>query len=246
MRDCLARMGLSQEVKVQIILSTGCEGVIAPGGYVVAKRDAGATRFPGLAMGVARSEALAASEMICVDHARIAAEVTRTAVKNAGLATDDVALVLMKSPVLTNGRSDGTPEGSHRTFSPTLARAVAGLGVGMALNEIATSDVDDDVIGRRFDLHARRAMIFSGTETRRCEAIVLGNRPDAAPALRSGLVHDLIDIDSMAAIIAPGELRPLEAARRMARDGRIVAAFFQSRGGERRLAPRPSHDDRLQ
>jgi cyanuric acid amidohydrolase len=227
--DALATNGLAPATQCQIVLSTGCEGIISPGGMLFADCARDATRFPGLALGMASSEPLRPHELIAPDHARIAAQVTAEAIAQAGLQAADVALVLMKSPVLTHAAAIGLPPAHRaRANSTSLSRGVAGLGIGIALGEIAAGEIDEAALAGRPDLCCRRGMVFSGTETLRCEVIVLGNRRGFAKALRCGTIPDLIDLDAMAAVLAPDAADPLTAARAMAREGRVVAAFFKA------------------
>jgi cyanuric acid amidohydrolase len=76
-------------------------------------------------------------------------------------------------------------------------------------------DADDAAIAGRPDLFCERAMVFSGTETQACEAIVLGNVGAGAPSIISGAIADVIDFDGLAALAG--------AAR-----ARIRAAFFKA------------------
>jgi cyanuric acid amidohydrolase len=223
--DCVAdRVG--REDSVQIILSTGCEGVITPGGYLLSESTSGG--IPGLAIGVARSQPLPASSMITMAHSQAAEAVVAQAIAAAGIDTGDVALVLMKSPVLTRLAASDLPSRQRELANSTaLSRGVAALGIAAALGDIDPRELTDAAIGRRGDLYCRRAMVFSGTETQCCEAIVLGNRPGFPIAVRTGIVRDLIDIDGMATIIAPDSQHPIEAARQAAESGRVRAAFLK-------------------
>ena len=223
--DCLAgQIGRGQPV--QIILSTGCEGLITPGGYLLSTGTAGG--IPGLALGAASSEKLPASAMITAAHAHAAQAVVADAIVEAGLTPDDVALVLMKSPVLTHAAAADLPPSRRRSANSTaLSRGVAALGIAAALGEIDPRELTDEAIGGRPDLYCRRAMVFSGTETQACEAIIIGNKHGFPVAVRSGLLRDIIDIDGMAAIIAPDSPDPLSAARQAAQSGRVRAAFLK-------------------
>ena len=223
--DCMAKANISADAPREILFSTGCEGVITPGGFVLVESSA-CEGIAGLALGLARSEPLTPEQTIASAHIHAAAHVTAAAIADAGLESVDVGLVLMKSPVLTHADAAGGADRRARVNSTALARGVGALGAALALGEI-DADVDEGGIGDE-TLHARRAMVFSGTETRRCEAVVLGNRPGSLRPLRYGLVSDLLDIEGMAAVLAPDSKTPLESAMRMGREGRIVAAFFKA------------------
>ncbi|MGO8909519.1 MAG: ring-opening amidohydrolase [Bradyrhizobium sp.] len=226
--QCLADSGIGSGVPVQTIISTGSEGIIAPGGYLLAELDRGGVA--GLAFGAARSEPVPPAEMMSVPaHGRIATRVVAEAMAKIGANPSDVALVLMKAPLLTRDEAVGlSPLYRERAGHSVLARGIAALGIGAALGEVEETALADDVLGRGTQLHSRRAMVFSGTETRRCEAIVLANQPGGPKPVRSGLIADLIDIDGMARILAPGASRPIAAARELARAGKIRAVFLKA------------------
>ena len=134
--------------------------------------------------------------------------------------------MLSKNPLLTRDVADQLPLAQKEFANLSWAsRGIAALGIGLALNEIESSQVSPSVLGRRHDLFARRAMVFSGTETPRVEIIVLGNRPGAPTAIRSGQVKDIIDIDGLAQIIADGG--GIREAQARCATGRIVASFLK-------------------
>ena len=100
--------------------------------------------------------------------------------------------------------------------------------MAVALGEIDPADAVIDNLLRRTDLFSRRGMVFSGTETRSCEAIVIGQPAGSTSGLQlhCGVVDDLLDIEGMAAIMAPDANASIDAAR--ARSGDVVAAFFKA------------------
>ncbi len=228
MAECVHGIGIGTNVPKQAIVSTGSEGIIAPGGYAIVEREGAG--IPGLAFGIAHSAPLRPEEMMSVPaHAAIVGRVVTEALANAGVKSTEVVLVLMKAPLLTRADATGLPAlQRERAGQSALARGIAALGIGAALGEIDAAALTDDVLGRRTGLHSRRAMVFSGTETRCCEAIVLASRAGTKPAVRSGLVTDLIDIDGMARILAPDAADPIAAARDLARAGRIRAVFLKA------------------
>jgi cyanuric acid amidohydrolase len=155
--------------------------------------------------------------------------VVTAAIVDAGVTPANVALVLMKTPLLTRAEAAGLPPlQRERAGSSALARAIAALGIGAALGEVDPKALAEDVLGRRIELHSRRAMVFSGTETRRCEAIVLANVAGGPKPVRSGLIADLIDVDGMARILAPSAARPVDAARELAGANKIRAVFLKA------------------
>lgn len=227
MRDCLAAAKVRAET--QIILSTGSEGIITPGGYLFVQKVGGPSRLPGLALGMARSPVMAPADLMNDRHIAIARQTVTEAIADAGIGQDDVALVLAKTPLLTREMAVDLPAvQKERANSSSTARAAAALGIGVALGEIAPADAVSEAVGRRHNLHARRAMVFSGTETDRLEVIVLGNRPGMPQAVRSGLIADLIDIDGLAQIATGRTEGALVRARELAATGRVAAAFLKA------------------
>jgi cyanuric acid amidohydrolase len=213
----------------QVILSMGCEGIITPGGYLfvdMPERDDGTA---GLALGMACSDPMEPSDLVNDRHIAITRATVDRAIADAGISAKDVALVFAKSPLLTHAMAIGLPaEQRERANRSSAARAAAALGIGVALGEIASDAATSAAIGTRADLYTRRAMVFSGTETPRTEIIVLGNRPGGHPSVRSGLFADLLDVDSMAAVIAGTSNEPFQAVRRMKSDGHVAAVFLKA------------------
>lgn len=215
--------------RLQVVLSTGCEGVISPGGYVLAAFDDGSDVEGDLRVGFGASPPLHPAEIVAqahVDHARRAVQ---KALESAGLGPRDPLLVFLKSPLLTHSEAVGLPAGQARFAGVSgLARGAAALGMGAALGEIADVDAVIENLLVRPDLYSRRGMVFSGTETRACEAIVVGQPAGvtSGPRLRCGLVQDLVDIDGMARVIADDAHATIDDARARARDLRGV--FFKA------------------
>ncbi|WP_270938321.1 ring-opening amidohydrolase, partial [Falsiroseomonas oryzae] len=130
------------------------------------------------------------------------AEAVRRAMADAGATPAQVALVFVKSPVLPRRHLGELPPAvAARAGSTPTARAVAALGVGLALGEVHDSQVTDATIGRDPMLHSRRAMCFSGTELGHCDVILFANVPGAGGDL-------VLDTEPLADILdAPALLR---------------------------------------
>ena len=226
--DQISSLHLSGLRQLQLIVSTGCEGLITPGGMIFAERPAKG-RFEGLRLGMAVSDNISSPTLITPEHVNIAAQTTRAAMRDAGLAVDDVALVLMKSPVLTHAMAVGLPQAQRaRANSTSLSRGVAALGIGVALGEINARDICDEAIMGRPDLYSQRGMVFSGTETQRCEVIVLGNDPSFPKVLRSGIVQDVIDFEGFASILSGSADASATKARDLIQHKKVVATFLKA------------------
>jgi cyanuric acid amidohydrolase len=225
--DALAELGICAHT--QIILSMGSEGVISPGGYLFADRAQGEGRFPGLALGTARSQPLPAADLVNDRHIEAMRRTVLQAIDDAGIPGENIALVLAKTPLLTREIAAGlSSEQKGAANSSAMARAAAALGIGIALGEVDPAEATAEAIGKNDELFSRRAMVFSGTETRCCEVIVLGNKPGHLPAMRSGIIADLIDIEGMSRIVTGSADGGIEDARTIAKTGRISAAFLKA------------------
>lgn len=177
------------------ILSVGCEGIITPGGWVIASLRAPAGRGFGLALGHARSAPVAMQDRATPRHIRTAAGAVRAAMRRAGLDRNTVELVLIKSPVLLAGA------GRH-VGSTAASRGAAALGAALALGELRGSVIDESTLCADWALHGSRTMAFSGTETDCCEVLVMGNRRGGDPLLRvdRAVLADILDAAPLAAL----------------------------------------------
>jgi len=212
-----------------IILSMGSEGLISPGGYLIVEDKKAEGGIAGLALGMARSAPLAPSDLVNGRHIEIARDTALKAIADAGIGVADVAIVLAKSPLLTHAMSAGlSDEQLAKVNVSSASRAAASLGIGAALGEVPAAQAVSAAIGTRHELCARRAMVFSGTESEAMEIIVLGNRKGGPVAVRSGLAKDLIDIDGMAAVIAGGGQDAVAKARSLAASGAVAGVFLKA------------------
>lgn len=211
----LARSGgakLSQ--KTLEILSVGCEGLITPGGWLIAslkgKSRAKASLVPmppGLVMGAARSAPIRMQDRAGLRHVAFAADAVRAAMREAGLDAKSVALVLIKSPILIPGATGAIAAEQRRHIGSTGAsRGAAALGAAIALGEIRKSAVNAGSLCADASLHSERTMAFSGTETDCCEAVVFGHRQGGDSSLRldRAVLADLIDRASLEGLAAGG------------------------------------------
>lgn len=189
--------------------STGCEGIASPLTVLFAdiERDhpVGAQEV-GLAFGTANSPPLVDADRCGLAHVEAAREAVARAMQDAGLVADQVALVLIKSPILSV--AEATIQGGDRLRhggSTASSRGAAAIGAGLALGEIDPRSLGPDPV-LRASVHARRVMAFSGTEVDRIEAVAIGKRRGGDPAwdVASRLVADIADGEGMRAM-HPGE-----------------------------------------
>jgi cyanuric acid amidohydrolase len=223
-RDALVDARVAAEP--HIILSMGSEGIISPGGYLFIDVPSRTGALPGLALGMASSSPIGPADMMSRRHIETARVTTERAIRDAGLAQADVALVLSKNPLLTRDAAANLPA-EQKAFANLswASRGIAALGIGIALGEVDAAQATPAVLGCRADLFSRRAMVFSGTETDRIEVLVLGNKPGGPPAIRSGHIKDIVDIDGLAQIVADGGI---DAVRALTGSGAIVASFLKA------------------
>ncbi|MDE0176744.1 MAG: ring-opening amidohydrolase [Defluviicoccus sp.] len=223
-----------------LIFSTGSEGVLSPVVYMLAAiADDSGGDAERLVIGGGRTRAMAAGELVTPTHARLIAGAVGEAMAEAGLAPDQVALVFVKSPILSHrdAAATGDPAVIARAGSSGQSRGAAALGVALALGELDDAEIDDTRIGVDLDRHSSRAMSFSGTEVEVGEVLVLGNRPGAGGSTRvySGPMADILDarslkdlfrragcaLDETGEIASPERLRAVFVKAGVAPDGRV-------------------------
>ena len=150
-----------------LIFSTGSEGVLSPVVYVLAAiEEDGCADGDRLVIGGSHTRMMAPAELVTEVHTRLIAEAVRTAMDEAGLTTEQVRLVFVKSPILTyeDAAQTGDPAVIARAGSSGQSRGAAALGVALALGEVAEADVRETRIGTDLHRHSNHAMSFSGTE----------------------------------------------------------------------------------
>ena len=224
-----------------LIFSTGSEGVLSPVVHVLAAIDDGGDGGDAerLAIGGARTRAMAARELVTPAHTRLIADAAGAAMDEAGLAPDEVALVFVKSPILghRDAAATGDPAVIARAGSSGRSRGAAALGVALALGELTEAEVAETRVGVDLHRHSRRTMSFSGTEVDFGEVLVLGNRRGAGGAARifSGPMADILDaralrslfraagcaFDEAGEIVSPERLRAVFLKAGVAPDGRV-------------------------
>ncbi|MGH7268086.1 MAG: ring-opening amidohydrolase, partial [Candidatus Rokuibacteriota bacterium] len=157
------------------------------------------------------------------------ADAVARAMRDARVTRDQVALVIVKSPVMRlepavrQGRSAAGPR-----ITSGHAKAVGGLGVGLALGEVPRRAVTRDRIGADHSLYCRRGMVFSGSEVDYCEVVVLGNRPGAGGDLviHSAQIADVLDAASIRRLLVQAGCR-LDAVGGVRDADRVVASFMK-------------------
>src|SRR6185437_6896316 len=123
--------------RATFLFSTGCEGAMTPFGYLfVDYKDDGAViakNDKALAIGCARSRALRGEEIGTPAHADITAETVKEAMHDADVNAADVALVIVKTPVMSHVVATDVGETKNKRITSGYSKAVGSLGAGVAL-----------------------------------------------------------------------------------------------------------------
>ncbi len=209
-----------------VMLAIGCEGVSTPSGYVLIETpDTDAMCDPehsALVMGAAVSSPPPAEEIGTPELVDRVAATVHAALADAGLTAVDVALVLVKGPLLPSRHPQAMP---IRT-SGTRGRAAAALGVAVALGEVAREKVTMESIAGDLTLYTRRAMTFAGPELDRVEVVAFGNRAGACGHLRicATLTRDMLDAASIKRMLLGAGLK-LDELGELIQPARVKAIF---------------------
>ena len=194
----LVARGLAE--RTVVLLAVGCEGVATPFAQLIVDldspsqgngKDAAEVGPPRLVLGIARSVPVAPAERGARALVDRVADTVRRALDDAALTPAQVGLALVKCPVAPQDAADASADQK----SLSRGRAIAALGAGVALGEVAEQQLSDSMIASDVGVFARRAMTFAGSEIDRVEAVVLGNRPGAGGTLQvtSAQLADILD-----------------------------------------------------
>jgi cyanuric acid amidohydrolase len=221
--------------RVAFVWSGGTEGVLAPHATIFTRtneRREGSE--PRLALGLAETRALAPEEVGTLTHVREVAAAVSRALQDAGIADPrEVHYVQVKGPLLTGAAiADADARGAtvvtrDPNGSKVFARGAMGLGVALALGEVAETAIEEGVVGRRLDLYSAVASTSAGGELRACEILLFGNAPGSASDFRigHGVLADVIDAEGVRnALKSAG----LDAAAGTPAPGAIAAVFAKA------------------
>ena len=206
----------------EMITVVGCEGATTPCAYVFAdvKDGAGGSADKRLAIGLARGLPTAEDELDTAAIALKIAELVGAALTDGKMTASDATTVFVNTPSPTTG--DKAARGRR-------ARAVAALGAGIALGEVAPERVTDKTIGTDHSLHTARVQTFTGPTVKQVEVIVLGNRTGIGGhyVACSTLTNDLLDVRPLKRLLIDAGFR-LDADGELAEPERVVAALIKS------------------
>lgn len=213
--------------RVAMVMSGGTEGALSPHFLVLATGEAD-TAHPGgaLAIGTAFTPPFEPEQIGRMAQVEATAAAVRAAMAEAGIGrVSDVHYVQVKCPLLTServasARARGTTVATEDTYhSMALSRGASALGVGLALQEIAS--VSPASIGVDWSLFSGRASASAGVELERNEIVVLGNSPiwGGDLAITHDVMRDAIDVAAVH--------RALRQANLDTRDGQVTDASAQ-------------------
>jgi cyanuric acid amidohydrolase len=118
---------------------------------------------------------------------------------DAGVVAEDVALVIVKTPVMSHVPFIEAPAGGSKRITSAYSKAVGALGAGVALGEVDRNRIVQEAFDVDLELYARRAMVFSGSELDCVEIMLLANRAATGGDLRieTGQIADCIDAEGL-------------------------------------------------
>jgi len=194
--------------RVAFVMSGGTEGVMSPHATIFTKKEVQSKGF--------NDKRLAASSGFTRDFLPEeigtevmvfeVAKVVKDLMAKAGIEShDDVHFVQIKCPLLTSERiQDAAKRGKTVVTTDTyksmgFSRGASALGVAVALNEVKSSDISNDVICKNWSLFSKVASTSAGIELMNCEIIVMGNSLNSASDLRIGhsVMKDAIDLNAV-------------------------------------------------
>jgi cyanuric acid amidohydrolase len=217
--------------RATFLFSTGCEGAMTPFGYLFVDYDDGrvAARIgKALAIGCARSRSLTGEEIGTPAHADIVADTVNKAMHDAGVSTADVALVIVKTPVMSHITATEAAGKKSKRITSAYSKAVGSLGAGVALGEVERARVVQEAFNTDLELYSRRAMVFSGSELDYVEIMLLANRPGASGDLQvqTGQIKDVIDAEGIKAMLREAGCKFDAEGRLLDRD-KVVAMLIK-------------------
>ncbi len=221
--------------RVAFIWSGGTEGVLSPHATIFTRAESsGASGEPRLALGIGATRDILPEEVGTMTQVHEVAKAVRHALKQAAIDDpSEVHYVQVKGPLLTPASIADADRRAAKLVtrdpngSKAFARGATALGVALALGEVESGALSNDVIARDLDLYTSVASTSAGGELKNCEVLLLGNSRKATSAFRigHGVLKDAIDAqgvrDTLKSAGLTGEIDDAQAKR-------IVAVFAKA------------------
>ncbi len=225
-------------LRIAMVMSGGTEGGLSPHFLVFSTSSAppDASRRPSLAIGTAFTRPFAPEEVGRMPQVKATARAVSAAMAEAGITrTSDVHYVQVKCPLLTGDRiaaaaARGQTVATGDTYqSMGYSRGASALGVALALEEIPSTGLNDDVVCERLDLWSGRASTSAGIELMHNEVIVFGNSETWASdtMISHCVMQDAIDVPSVIAALTDAGLSPAGQLQGSERE-RVVAVLAKA------------------
>lgn len=209
LRDLFTRyLGPQAATRIALVMSGGTEGVLSPHLTLICRERVAepARAAKALAVGIARTEALAPHQIGRRAQIEAVAAAVREALADAGIEqAADVHYVQVKCPLLTSQKiraafDDGHSLATTDTYkSMGYSRGASALGVAYALGQLDDELVRDETVLERMACYSDVASASAGSELDYCEVIVLGNAPGVPGALYAthAVMRDAIDAEAV-------------------------------------------------
>lgn len=189
------------------VVSGGTEGVLSPHASLVVPSVTSAAG-PGLAVGVAATDPIPWWELGRPAQVDAVADAVRRAAAGALLGVGEVALAIVKCPLLTSARVAGAQAAGHTTVttdgyeSMAKSRAASALGVGVAVGELDAAAVQRGLDGD-LGVWSAVASTSAGVELQSCHVVVFGNSAasDSPYRIAGGVMRDALDAAAVSALL---------------------------------------------
>jgi cyanuric acid amidohydrolase len=248
-----ARLAIPRDAvgdRIIFSLSGGTEGIVSPHIVVFTKREDGMTATSGkplpgvtatsgkrLALASGFTRDFAPDEIGRMPQIEETARVVRQLVSELHADPDDVHLVQMKGaiPAATFAAAQAA-EAAGRPLRNDMvhSRGASALGVALALGEVSSAQLSDDVVCRDWSLYSGVASCSAKPGLARTEVLLFANVAGAGGDLviEHTPLEDMLDVRSIHALLArlglPADMQLTDPQR-----ARIVGVFAKSEADPR-------------
>lgn len=233
------------EVPERIIfsLSGGTEGVVSPHINVFAKCGetlAEPSSKKRLAIGIGFTREFKPEEIGRMPQVEETAKVISQVVQELSIESpSDVHLVQMKGAIPSFSYEEGVAAqkaGKPMRSDMVYSRGASALGAAIALDEVKLDELNDDQICSDWSKYSRTASCSAKPGLKRTEVMVMANSPrwTGDLVINSGIVNDMIDADSIRAVISGlGDGMRVTGQATAAQKKRLLGIFGKSEADPR-------------